>query len=37
MLALQCEEMHKQLDYKCSSRGSIYIHEEGRSDGVIDS
>ena len=30
-------EMHKQLDCKCSSRGSIYIHEEGGSDRVIDS
>ena len=29
--------MHKQLDCKCSSRGSIYIHEEGRSDKVRDS
>ena len=29
--------MHKQLNCKCSSGGSIYIHEEGRSNGVIDS
>jgi hypothetical protein len=29
--------MHKRLDCKCSSGGSIYIHEEGGSDGVIDS
>ena len=29
--------MHEQLNCKCSSGGSIYIHEEGRSDGVIDS
>jgi hypothetical protein len=29
--------MHEQLDCKCSSGGSIYIHEEGGSDGVIDS
>ena len=29
--------MHKRLDCKCSSGGSIYIHEEGGSDRVIDS
>jgi hypothetical protein len=29
--------MHKQLDCKCSSGSSIYIHEEGRYNGVIDS
>jgi hypothetical protein len=30
-------EMYKQLDCKYSSRGSIYIYKEGRSDRVIDS
>ena len=30
-------ELHKQLDYKCSSRGSIYIYKEGGSNRVIDS
>jgi hypothetical protein len=29
--------MHERLDCECSSRGSIYIHEEGSSNGVIDS
>ena len=26
---LQCVELTKQLDCKCSSRVSIYIHEKG--------
>jgi hypothetical protein len=29
--------MHERLDCKCSSGGSIYIHDEGGNDGVIDS
>ena len=29
--------MHKRLNCKCSSRGSIYIYKEGGIDRVIDS